>query len=426
METLTSTTLKPFSARWWDHFLEATANQTRTTVLKDCISREETALFREYILQIIRELAALRTNRFGYRVFIEGKQLDFHDMKKVYDTPPLEGETLEDWVTRLYGEKKFGMIINLGEKFNLSLSQSIALKVAPLFEKIGFPRDGVNFTLFVGNYDKTPLGIHQDPTGQNVIHFHLGPGGKTMYTWGPKEFPALLRDNKWKREDLDLLIPYSEEFSFEEGDMYFMPEGEYHIGKQTGLSLAITFWQYNHTKEKLIKKLEDAIHTQFVQKSEVVLTPDRNDLDDTSGLDDSLSILTIPDELAKLNYIDLLREAYRDVRYSIHSNGGYRTSAFGKKEKIAFEPEDVIELEQPFKILYKESLDKEKLHVYVRGVKLELNNFENIKQLVDVLNEGEPKTVSELLTILPEDWDAQIGLYILGLIHERHGIRKAN
>ncbi|SEM61421.1 hypothetical protein SAMN04488505_105190 [Chitinophaga rupis] len=425
METLQEIDVKKFSAEWWDNFLEVTQGQTKTAVFKNCMDKDETALLRSLVLDILKELCILRTVKYGFRAYVNGRIINTEEMGQIYDAPPLEGEDVETWSARVFGDKKFGMIINLGEKFNLQLSTIIALKAEHLFERVGFPRDGVNFTLFIGNYDKTPLGIHKDPTGQNVIHFHLGPGPKTMYTWD-KDLYADLLSQGYKREEVDSLLPYATEFSFEEGDLYFMPEGEFHIGKQEGLSVAVTFWQYNLTKEKLAKKMQLVIHRQFLQKNEDILAPDRSSLESTDGIAEILEAFTIPPELSSLSYMDLMREAYRELRYSVASNAGYRTSPLVGAEKPLFELHDRVIREAPFKIRYRKSEYSGKLHIYVRGVKIEFNDFEGIRSLINKINEGQEHSVSELLSLLDPTWDKQIGLYILKMIYGAHGIRKVN
>lgn len=411
-----------FSDKWWDDFLSETDYLTKTKVINNCLSSDETTLYRKYVLQILKVLAHLRTDKYGYRIYVDGRQLDINGMNDIYDQPPLDDETLEEWSERVFKDKKFGIIINLGEKFNLELSKDVALKVEPYLEKIGFPREGINFSIFIGNYDKTPLGIHKDPPGQDVMHFHLGPNGKTMYTWERELYEDLIKNKNFEKQDVSGLLPYSTKFSFEEGDMYFMPEGEYHIGEQEGLSIAITFWRYNHTKDKLARKLQNVLLNQFMKNNEDLLEQDQNELNDVCGLDSTLDIFNIPEEMENMNYKDLMRQAYKDLRYSIQSNAGYRTSPFIRKEKIEFSIDDIIQVEQPFKILYKESINKDKLHVFVRGAKLELNNFECIKDFINLINDGEPHRVSILLDLLNKEWDDEIGFHILSLLYINNGI----
>lgn len=411
-----------FTSEWWDGFLDTTKKMSKTSVFKDCITSQETALMRVLVLEVLADIAKLRTSQYGYRVFVDGKQLEHNELMLIFDSPPLKTESIEEWSVRVFGDKKFGMIINSGEKFNLELSKLIALKVQPLLEKVGLPREGINFTLFIGNYDNTPLGIHQDSPGENVIHFHLGPQGKTMYTWDKTEYESLVGEKRSNNKDVDKYIPYATEFSFKEGDLYFMPQGEYHVGKNEGLSMALTFWFYNHSKERFANKLNSVVMNQFLEQSKDLLKPDKNPLDDVSGIDSTLELLDFPKHLENLNLKDLMKEAYKDLRYSIHSNAGYRTSPFSKEEDILFNLDDYIEMEKPYKILYKDSLDSNKMDVFVRGIKIELNNFDCIKVFIDEINKGEPIKVRDLLATLDEEWDDEIGLYILSEINKNHGL----
>jgi len=422
MEFTQPTITKAFTPAWWGDFLIETDNQTRTAVLNDCLEETETALFREYVLEILRTLARLRTNKHGFRIYIDGVKLIGNDMAQFYDYPPAAGETLEEWSTRVFGDKKFGMIINLGEKLNVDLANEVAKKIRPLFQQVGFPREGVNFTIFIGNYDKTPLGIHQDPAGQSVTHFHLGPSDKTMYTWGKHEFPKLLEDKGLLITDVEELIPYATKYTFSEGDVYFMPEGEYHIGKQDGLSIAVTIWQYNLTKSKLLKKVVSTLIEQFAEEDNSLNLPDQNPLDSYSGIESTIDLLSLPPDMMGLSLPDLLREAYIEMRYAIQSNSGYRTSPLTADEIHLFENDDIIELVQPFQLLYKRSKDEERLQMFIRGVKIEFMYFQCITHLIDVINDGKPHKVEDLLDVLDETWETSTGKYLLGLFYKHHGI----
>ncbi|MBB5644843.1 hypothetical protein [Pedobacter cryoconitis] len=411
-----------FNSDWWDNFLSTTQQMTQTSVLKNCMPKDETSLMQTYILEILADLARLRTNKFGYRVYVDGVQLESNEMIQIYDSPPEKGETLEAWTKRTFGDRKFGMIINQGEKFNLNLSKMIALKLEPLLAKIGMPTEGIIFTLFIGNYDSTPLGIHLDLPGKSVLHFHLGPGSKTMYTWETAKYLELVGEEKYNNQNIQKYLPYANKYQFDEGDIYFMPEDTYHVGTQDGLSMAIACWFYNRSNQDFAHRLQSLLLEQYIKTTDENLKPDNNAIQDVSAVDKTLDLFDMPEELEKLNFKDLMKETYRDLRYSLYSNAGYRTSPFLKTEQISFDPDDIIEVERPYKILYKESLDTEKLQLFIRGIKFELNNFESIKTLVDEINNDKPIVVKDALSLLDEKWDKDIGLYILSVLYQHNGI----
>jgi hypothetical protein len=410
---------------WWDNFIRETKNLTETKTFDNCLSKDDTAMMRGYFMEILADLATRRTNRYGYRVYIDGRVQTEAEMAKIYDSPPLQDESLEDWVKRTFEDKKFGMIINEGERFNRKLSRLMALKAAPLLQKIGYPQEGINFSLFIGNYGWTPLGIHQDSAGESVIHFHLGPGPKTMYTWGHKAFRELVDIATFNNRDVEPLLPNATKFEFGEGDLYFMPNGEYHIGYSDELSLSLTFWTYNHTKFRFSRRLHAMITDQFLKENTELVTPDRNHIDDTTGIAESFSCFEFTDGLEGRSYKELIEEMYKDLRYSISSNCGYRTSPFPFREEASVVGADwsVIN-ETPYVIKYRQSADKEKLYVYVRGHKFSLNNLPCIYTMLNRINEGGEMSVKELLVLLDKDWPEDVGLHILGLLFQHHGIIK--
>ena len=60
--------IEKFGSVWWDNFLSTTKEMSKTAVIKNCMPKEETSLMRKYILEILSDIAKLRTNKFGYRV----------------------------------------------------------------------------------------------------------------------------------------------------------------------------------------------------------------------------------------------------------------------------------------------------------------------------------------------------------------------
>jgi len=410
-----------FSPLWWDEFLEKTNNMSEPGAFYNCMPSEETALMRTYILEILARLAHMRTSKYGYRVYLKGVLLDGNGMEKIYDLPPLPGETLEQWVVRAFGEQKFGMIINQGERFNLELSKLIALKIQPYLAKTGIPTEGLIYTLFIGNYDSTPLGIHKDLPGKSVMHFHLGPGAKTMYTWDDEVFADDVQKT-YKSKPLELFTPLAKKHIFNEGDIYFMPENMYHIGTQEGLSIGIACWSYNRSNVDFAKRLLGLTIENFLQPSDVMLKPDRNKLDDSSGLEKTLELYKLPEDYKNLSFDDTLKEVYRDLRYSLHSNSGYRTSPFTRDKDYSFQLSTKVEIEKPYRIIYKETKDGTMLNVFVRGIKVEFKNFSCIKTFLDEINKGAVNTAAELLGSLDPEWPDRIGFYLLNLLYLHHGI----
>ncbi len=414
----------PFDASWWEDFVQTTGELKKTTVFKDCLTKEETGKMRGHLLEALAELDRLRTTQFGYRVFIEGELQGNKGMEEVFDVPPLQDEALDVWAKRAFGEKKFGIILNRIEKFSPELAQMIALKIKPLLDKVGIPALGVTFTIFIGNYGWTPIGIHTDGAGENVMHFHLGPGPKTMYTWDWEEYESKTTAvERLNNTNIEKHLPDATAFPFEEGDLYFMPEREYHVGKSDDLSIGLTLWFNNHVKTELTGRALRVITDQYLKDSIEIMEPDTASVEDCSIFDDSLALMDLPPELEKMTFKELLSHAYKDFRYSLYSNAGYWTRPFPMEgTEIEFGLEDYIQLISPYKIQYNASEDGTNLQIYVRGSKLILANHPCIANLLDTINSGKRLRVSALMETLDPSWDHSIGSYILNMIYTHHGI----
>jgi hypothetical protein len=414
----------PFSDQWWESFLQKTSSLTAPGVFENCFDGQRREFLERSVLQVVREICRLRTDRFGFRIWLDGEQMPSTGLPRIFDNPPLEDERASDWAGRLFPGKEFAVIINTGEKYVEALSQDIATLLAPLFARIGFPRDGINYTLFIGNYDKTPLGIHQDSRGENVMHFHLGPARKTMYVWTPETFEELTKAND--RKDVAALTPHADTYAFGPGDLFFMPEGTYHIGEQQGLSMGLTVWQYNHSNALLMRSIRRRLNKRLRKPEVAVVETDTNDLEDTSGLDNTLSSHGIAAEFGPHSYEELLRETYRERRYAFHSNAGYIGEPFFDLAAADIGESSTIQKVAPYKILVRRKLSGNRMHVYTRGHRIEMSDFDCIGRLIDRINEGSKEAVSALLDLLDPAWDRRIGTVFLSELCKRRGIEVLN
>ncbi len=416
-----------FTREWWSLFIEKTRSLKKTTVFEHCLNRDETLLMRNYLMDIIAQLSQMRTGQFGYRVFVDGQQVDQKEMETIYDKEPFAGESFEDWAARSFEDVKFGMIINRGEKFSPDLAEMVSKKIAPLLEKIGIPRLGITFTIFIGNYGWTPIGIHTDAIGEKVLHFHLGKGRKTMYTWDRESYEEKTTPlERINNTEIEKHLEYANEYDFGEGDLYFMAEGEYHVGRSDELSMGLTLWFNNHTKNQLSRRALQVVTDQYLQDNSDILFPDLNSVSYFEGFKESLDLFNIPEELENMTFKEVLQEAYKDFRYSLYSNGGFWTRPFPVEQNFQFTNDIIVKKVSTSNILYKESVDGKKLYIYVRGTKLIFNNYACIKNMIDELNKGNDISVEKLMKMLDESWDESIGFYILNAIYLHQGIRILN
>lgn len=90
--------------------------------------------------------------------------------------------------------------------------------------------------LFVGNYEQTPFGIHQDPA--NIFDFIIG-GGKRIYLWPEEYFRNSfdrVRDSDFAKLRRDATI-----LEGEPGDVLYWPGRYWHTGESLGdLSISVS------------------------------------------------------------------------------------------------------------------------------------------------------------------------------------------
>jgi hypothetical protein len=393
-----------FDATWWNRFYEKTGCMSRCEVFKDTLDRAETAKMRRDVLDMIAETCLERRLRYGIRLWVDGTQID--NLDPFFDTPPLPHEDIGDWTTRVFGKRKYGIIFNRGEKFSDHLSRSMVLKLGPLIDKIGMPTEGFLFTIFIGNYDNTPLGIHKDLPGKSVMHFHLGPGPKTMYTWDDQPYSTHAAADPSNAKQLAKHAHYSLSHTFDEGDIYFMPENRFHIGTQSGLSVGIACWCNNRSVQDMTTRLFTLFARDYIRSSPAMLKADPSDLNNTDHIEQVLDLYDMPKELADATMKDVLRYVYRDLRYALYSNGGLRNGPLPRKDRITLRENSIVQVEHPYKMLHYASTDGSRLSLFSRGTRLEMHFNPAIIRIVERINQGEAASIKELEELSAPDLPA--------------------
>lgn len=415
---------------WWDGFLDKTAGFTETTVIKDALSDNECGAMTAMVLKVIREVCLLKTNSYGFRVYLDSQKLNGSQLEtEIFPNAPNSGEIMEEWVERVFAGKKFGMIINSGEKFSNELAQQLAIYAQPLLAKLGIPLNGLHSTIFIGNYGLTPLGIHQDHRGANVIHFHLGPGGKTMYTWDETYFKELLDGRDKNEVPVAELLPYAHEYPYGKGDIYFMPWNKFHIGESSDFSVGVTLWFDNHVRKMVLNNLFDSWKLQYMNMNDLTITTPETDLEALHGYDDLKALSKLSDSLKQKNFYHFLQGIYEECMYSLFSNAGWAMRPLSLEEETGYNENEyeslngkTVQLTTPFRIYYRHITEENKLHIFARGAKIELNYHPAIIKVLDMLNEGNALPVNDIAEQVLSEFPAEVTLYILSLLYNRRSI----
>lgn len=416
---------------WWEDFLEITSNRTQTAVIKNAISSDDVDLLSGEILHVISELCRLRTNKYGYRVYVDDKMVKDDYLNYIFDHPPLPNEDVVEYAERVFKDKNFGMIINGCEKFSDPLSKKLLELISPLLESVGIPMVGLSVHTFVGNYGYTPLGIHKDNPGENVIHFHLGPGGKVMYNWSDEVYEQLNGVKKNHEKDFDALIPYADTYAFEKGDVYFMPWNKYHLGKTDGLSIGATVWFNNPPKRYLFDKILSSLTKQYMvsdSRLKEILSPVKDPYGQET-LKEMRDLLIVDEDILNLPFNDVFKLLHDDYKLALFSNAGWKTRTTSLSDEKLYDINDyaslkdkLIKLTAPFKIYNRKSVDGSEIIIFARGSKLKMRYHPEIENILEVINQGEIVQTNKLIETLSSEWPEDAGLYILSMLYDKRAI----
>lgn len=412
-----------FDEDWWDGFLAETQELSIPCVIRDVMTNSDTARMRRNVLDIIADLASTHKEKYGLRLWVDGQSVD---NSLIFANPPLPDDTIETWTSRVFKGIKFGIILNRGEKFSESLSHYISSSLAPFIAKNGMPTEGLLFTLFIGNYDKTPLGIHKDLPGKSVIQFHLGPGPKEMYTWVDGILESQLGPRPGNVYDVEPHLSSATRHVFFEGDIYYMPENLYHVGRQDDLSITVGCWYNNRTDQHFAERLLSFLVTKYLQPSRIMMKADQKNPEDTSVIGPVLDLFKLPSDYRDLNLRSLLREIYRDFRMALFSNGALRNAPIPNSTRLILRPSDTVRLQAPYRILYRSGSGGRKVLIFARGSMIEANYSPDLIALIDRLNRGHPLTVAEIMTETTDAWPAEAAAYFVRWFHEVRAIQVAD
>ena len=210
---------------------------TGTCVIPDFFSAD-VDFFNNRLLDVLRGFS-LKNAVPKYRVWI-GQHQSAEYWNKVRENPPEDHENLQHWASRVFGNLKFGIIATNVELYSTDLNDKILERLAPIIHETKIPSGGFEIALFLGNYGWTPIGVHKDFNGAKVVHFHLGPGNKSIYQWDDEVYSKLTEDQPNFTNPSEILSGATE-FNFKAGDVYFMNEKDGMSEERTSSLLVLLF-----------------------------------------------------------------------------------------------------------------------------------------------------------------------------------------
>ena len=395
------------TAQWWSNFIEATDNMQEPFVFPNAME-EHTANLDTLLLEVLSTLFSEDQSNGNVRIWCNGA----YDQEELYHSSLAE-QNLTQWFQRVFKKEKFGIFINGCNHLSSSINERLATMMLPLLRNKGVPMDGLNVTLLIGNYGYTPFGVHIDQgpnekTERNVFHFHLGPGEKTIYTWEPELYCKLAGgDPHYREREPERILKYAKKFTFNRGDVFFLPWSKYHVGYTEEISIGLTVIYPNDTNVAMVKKVLKRIEDEMLQEEYTeILSPlsDEGSLLEM-GVDRQIKkAVNLPGgSLSAVFY-----EHYEDYKLEILSSMGFgadRSVESCLSEEMNTETlpmYGVVTGISPFTIYYKISTQSSEryIDIFARGQKFTMPYHRTVVEVIDKLNTWSPFSMEELIALL--------------------------
>ncbi len=413
---------KKLDQEFWLNFIDVNENFSNTCVIENSFNDEVKTILYNGVTEALYKRIFEKILDKGFRLYFEGEELSKEATNLLLSqSPPEKDEDIVEYCKRIF-KNKFGIIMNNNEVFSEKLASSVSLITQPLFDIAGLPPLGNEITVFIGNYGWTPLGIHKDHIGENVIHFHLGPGRKQMYTWDDAIYEKIVGKNISNNTNIEPILKHSKKFDFGEGDIFYMPWYENHVGYTEDISIGVSLWFQSTDNYTFSKKILQHYTSNFLPRDNKIIPPQINYIDnhDTYEYFKQIILSTIDNKDSSLDHF--LKKIYLDYKYSLLSNGAW--SQLPLKNNIEnidynFFKGKTILLSKPFNIIY-ENYKDEKLYIFIRGNRLCIKYFKDFVVLINDLNNNELIIINELLKkiSIPEE----PFLYIIMTLYKFKGI----
>jgi hypothetical protein len=345
---------------------------------------------------VLGTLSALHEDAAGaaatVRAYVKGAQS--HELEdRVIHAPPRPGESLERWSRRMFGRRRFGVVINYAERWNDELTRKVALFLAPLYRASGSPlAHAIEINIFFGDYGYTPFGAHRDDAVTSVVHLHVGPASKTMTTWSPRRYRSITGGGRPCFAP-GSIVRGGRSFRVDAGDIFVLPAGCYHVGWtprfSAGIAVAITPQKPEAALQKAIVTYGSEL-AQAASRSRASLT--------TSA------------------WLQSILARFRARQASLL---GFHALPLPRRPRRL--NNCVVALAAPFPIGSAAARDG-RGWLYVRGTEIGLRTNRAIERIVRQLNSGAPLPAGDLIRQMTSELSESAAARVLELLFQYRGI----
>ena len=208
-------------------------------------------------------------NPEGFKFYIDGFKADAEDVLQVL--PEKSDKSLQGYHKRMKALfPDYCLVCDELLQVNLKKQHLLTEFTDQLYSHVGFPNRFSEMGLYLGNYRKTPFGVHVDSCG--VFSFPVA-GVKRFRIWKPeyvKKNPALDRAFKYDKHKQDSLL-----LEAVPGDMTYWPSSAWHIAESDGsfsATWSLGVWVDQPHKDVFCDALKDLLNEKLGEAGTSVTT----------------------------------------------------------------------------------------------------------------------------------------------------------
>lgn len=388
-----SATKTSFDQKFWARFAKS-AWERKTLVLKQVESSIQKIDETEIFNLLIKYADACRKNSFadGFKFFIEGERVYENDVLQVL--PVKSDKSLLGYHERM--NKNFSdycLVCDELLRVNHEKQSALLEFTQGLYEQIGLPNRFSEMGLYLGNYKKTPFGVHVDGCG--VFSFPVV---------GNKKFRIWTSDFVKKNPDLDRSFEYSKYKKYSEllvagpGDMTYWPSSAWHIAESDGSFTAtwsLGVW-VDRPHQDVVAETMNRLFTAKLGASSQLMTTRYKKLQTAQGEIQNLPQL-YRDSVSLLKTIskEEIQNEFLKTWLIQTSKQGFKTPP---QTNVIIKPNATLRLQSTdAPIFWFESNVDKKIYCCFAGVLTERSTSKSFLKLIKALNTGQSCKLMDFL-----------------------------
>jgi ribosomal protein L16 Arg81 hydroxylase len=267
----TKSSSRPLDSKFWSDFAHRIWEK-KPLVLRQIqtplAEMDHTEVFRLLVLYA-NHCRKIR-NPEGFKLFLDGQRV--HEIETLSLLPRQSDKSLLGYHQRMNEMfEDYCLVCDELLQVNLKKQALLSAFTRELYRYVGFPNRFAEMGLYLGNYRKTPFGVHVDECG--VFSFPV-VGTKRFRLWKPsfvQKNPDLNRAFRYEKYKAN-----SELLEARPGDMIYWPSSSWHIAESDGSFTAtwsLGVWVNRPYREMVQQSVADLISSRLGAAGHSTMTP---------------------------------------------------------------------------------------------------------------------------------------------------------